>query len=208
MHQRNVTQQLQYAFTLFQQGKLKQAEQVGAVVFLTVAQQDLKTHADTEKQLFRRGLEHRDVHAATRQQPGRGQPRRAAPDDEHAPAGGVPPAIEPTESLQRATDGVPCLLVAVPSGAFGGFLRKTSTTVAHLRRQEHRRIKRITGQIGQRLDRPQIVDLRVASEGTTLDNLKPDLEAIVREELAGLPGLTGELLDGRLGLDRWPLRGG
>ena len=66
----------------------------------------------------------------------------------------------------------------------------------------------LLSQIGQPIDRPQTVDLRVASEGTTLDNLKPDLEAIVREELAGLPGLTGELLDGRLGLDRWPLRGG
>lgn len=32
---------------------------------------------------------------------------------------------------------------------FGGFLRKTSTTVYHLRRKEHRRIRRIIGQIAQ-----------------------------------------------------------
>ncbi|MEA3275223.1 MAG: cyclic nucleotide-binding domain-containing protein [Pseudomonadota bacterium] len=32
---------------------------------------------------------------------------------------------------------------------FGGFLRKTSTTVYYLRRKEHLRIKRITGQIGR-----------------------------------------------------------
>jgi hypothetical protein len=30
---------------------------------------------------------------------------------------------------------------------FGGLLRKTSTTIYHLRRQEHQRIRRITGQI-------------------------------------------------------------
>jgi CRP-like cAMP-binding protein len=32
---------------------------------------------------------------------------------------------------------------------FGGFLRKASTTVYHLRRREHQRIKRIAGQIGR-----------------------------------------------------------
>jgi CRP-like cAMP-binding protein len=32
---------------------------------------------------------------------------------------------------------------------FGGFLRKASTTVYHLRRQEHRRVRRITDQIGR-----------------------------------------------------------
>ena len=32
---------------------------------------------------------------------------------------------------------------------FGGFLRKASTTIYHLRRREHQRIKRIAGQIGR-----------------------------------------------------------
>jgi CRP-like cAMP-binding protein len=32
---------------------------------------------------------------------------------------------------------------------FGGFVRKTSTTFYHLRRQEHRRLKRIVGQVAQ-----------------------------------------------------------
>ena len=32
---------------------------------------------------------------------------------------------------------------------FGGFVRKTSTTLYHLRRQEHRRLKRIMGQVTQ-----------------------------------------------------------
>jgi CRP-like cAMP-binding protein len=32
---------------------------------------------------------------------------------------------------------------------FGGFLRKSSTTLDYLRRQEHRRVKQITGQIGR-----------------------------------------------------------
>ena len=66
----------------------------------------------------------------------------------------------------------------------------------------------LLSRIGQRIDQPQIVDLRVASEGAGLDNLRPNLEAIVRDELQKLPQLAEDLLDGRLGLDRWPLRQG
>ncbi len=64
----------------------------------------------------------------------------------------------------------------------------------------------LLSRIGQRLDRPQVVDLRIASAGTALDNLRPDLEAVVQDELEKLPALADQLLDGRLGLDRWPLR--
>jgi S-adenosylmethionine synthetase len=66
----------------------------------------------------------------------------------------------------------------------------------------------LLSRIGQRIDRPQIVDLRVASTGTALAKLRPALEAIVQDELRKLPELVDQLLDGRLGLDRWPLRGG
>ena len=66
----------------------------------------------------------------------------------------------------------------------------------------------LLSRIGQPVERPQVVDLRVASEATTLDNLKPAIEAIAQDELRKLPSFAEELLDGRLGLDRWPLRGG
>lgn len=64
----------------------------------------------------------------------------------------------------------------------------------------------LLSQIGQPIHRPQTVDLRVSAEGAPLANLRADLEAIVEDELRKLPELAGQLLDGRLGLDRWPLR--
>ena len=54
--------------------------------------------------------------------------------------------------------------------------------------------------------------------GTTGDDHDPDglddvdpavrnaVDAVVREELARLPRLAGELIEGRLAMDRWPLR--
>lgn len=67
----------------------------------------------------------------------------------------------------------------------------------------------LLSRIGQAIDRPQIVDLRVAPrDGSRLDHLKPALNAIVQDEIGKLPHLAVELLDGRIVLDRWPLRGG
>ncbi len=65
----------------------------------------------------------------------------------------------------------------------------------------------LLSQIGQPIDRPQIVDLRIgAADNTKLGDLKAALEMIVQDELDKLPGLAEELLEGRIRLDRWPLR--
>jgi glycerol-3-phosphate dehydrogenase (NAD(P)+) len=48
--------------------------------------------------------------------------RRTRRNAEFFPDHELPPGIEPTASLDEAADGVPCLLLAVPSGAFGGLL--------------------------------------------------------------------------------------
>ncbi len=68
----------------------------------------------------------------------------------------------------------------------------------------------LVSQIGRPIDAPQIVDVRVrlgeARPGIALPALiEAAIQEITREGLKDLPMLSDALLDGRLGLDRWPL---
>ena len=64
----------------------------------------------------------------------------------------------------------------------------------------------LLSRIGQAIDRPQIIDLRIGtSAGAKSYELESELEPIVQDELGKLPTLAEALLDGRIGLDCWPL---
>ncbi len=66
---------------------------------------------------------------------------------------------------------------------------------------------RLVSRIGQPIQEPQLVEVRLAGDDPQRE---PDLadaaEAIVREELERLPRLAEELVRGELKMDRWPLR--
>jgi S-adenosylmethionine synthetase len=65
----------------------------------------------------------------------------------------------------------------------------------------------LVSQIGQPIDRPQVVDLRVRpARGAALATLRPRLEAIAAAQLARIGQLAEELLAGRIGFNRYPLR--
>ena len=65
----------------------------------------------------------------------------------------------------------------------------------------------LVSEIGRPIDRPMFVDVRVRlAEDRTIDGLKPEIEQILWAEISALPRLAEELIDGRIALDRWPLR--
>jgi S-adenosylmethionine synthetase len=65
----------------------------------------------------------------------------------------------------------------------------------------------LVSRIGSPITEPQIVHLRLRdADGRPATVHAASAEAIARAELARLPELADELLDGRLALDRWPLR--
>jgi S-adenosylmethionine synthetase len=65
----------------------------------------------------------------------------------------------------------------------------------------------LVSQIGQPIDRPQLVELRVRPiRGASLARLRPRLEEIAAAQLQRLGRFAGDLLEGRIGFDRWPLR--
>ena len=64
---------------------------------------------------------------------------------------------------------------------------------------------RWVSRIGRAIDDPELVEVRVDGADPKLD-LAREIEQIVAEELARLPQLTTELVQGALRLDGWPLR--
>jgi S-adenosylmethionine synthetase len=65
----------------------------------------------------------------------------------------------------------------------------------------------LVSQIGRPIDEPQIVEVRLGlASGGSLAALRPRVRDIVAANLGRLDRFAGELLDGRLGFDRWPLR--
>jgi S-adenosylmethionine synthetase len=65
----------------------------------------------------------------------------------------------------------------------------------------------LVSRIGAPVDDPPLADLRLRrAEGAPAAALAASAEEIARSEVARIPALADELLDGRLALDRWPLR--
>lgn len=66
---------------------------------------------------------------------------------------------------------------------------------------------RLVSRIGHPIMEPWLVEVRVAGADPEADPaVRGAVDAVVREELACLPRLAGELIEGHLALDRWPLR--
>ena len=65
----------------------------------------------------------------------------------------------------------------------------------------------LVSQIGRPIGEPQIIDLRLRlASGISPVDIQPRLRDIVMAQLARLDRIVDDLLDGRLGFDRWPLR--
>ncbi len=65
----------------------------------------------------------------------------------------------------------------------------------------------MVSRIGQPIDEPQLVQLRLAGVNPERDtDLQREVERIVREELAELPQLARALVRGELKMNRWPMR--
>jgi len=65
----------------------------------------------------------------------------------------------------------------------------------------------LVSQIGQPIDQPQIVDVRIrTARGTSPQELRPRIEEIAAAQLKRVGTLADDLLEHRVGFDRWPLR--
>jgi S-adenosylmethionine synthetase len=65
----------------------------------------------------------------------------------------------------------------------------------------------LVSRIGQPIDEPQLVEVRLAGVARAPDgDLQREVERIVRDELDRLPQLADELVRGDLRLNRWPMR--
>jgi S-adenosylmethionine synthetase len=65
----------------------------------------------------------------------------------------------------------------------------------------------LVGQIGHPINEPQVVDMRIrTARGTSPQELRPRIEAIVAAQLKHIGALADDLLEQRVGFDRWPLR--
>jgi S-adenosylmethionine synthetase len=65
----------------------------------------------------------------------------------------------------------------------------------------------LVSQIGRPVNDPQIVDLRIRPlDGQPVTDIAPSIEEIVRDRVGNIDKLSEDLLDGRVALDRWPLR--
>jgi S-adenosylmethionine synthetase len=66
---------------------------------------------------------------------------------------------------------------------------------------------RLVSAIGCPIDQPEIVEVRiVAAPHAGHSHLAVEVDRLVREELREVPNYSGQLLEGALGIDRWPLR--
>jgi S-adenosylmethionine synthetase len=66
----------------------------------------------------------------------------------------------------------------------------------------------LVSRIGHPVDDPPLVELRLGCEAPPGARPWRDAEALAREQLRAIPSLWRELVDGRVALDRWPLRAG
>jgi S-adenosylmethionine synthetase len=65
----------------------------------------------------------------------------------------------------------------------------------------------LVSQIGHPIDRPQLLELRIKpARGASVARLRPRIEEIAAAQLRRLGHLADDLLEGRIGFDRWPLR--
>jgi S-adenosylmethionine synthetase len=65
----------------------------------------------------------------------------------------------------------------------------------------------LVSQIGRSIREPQIIDLRLKlASGVSITDVRPLVQPIVMAPLDCLDRIAEDLLDGRLGFDRWPLR--
>jgi S-adenosylmethionine synthetase len=65
----------------------------------------------------------------------------------------------------------------------------------------------MVSEIGRPSDQPAFVDVQVSlAEQATLGDLKPAIGDMVCAKIAAIPELRDALVEGRLGLDRWPLQ--
>ena len=65
----------------------------------------------------------------------------------------------------------------------------------------------MVSEIGRRIDQPAWVGVQVGlASQAALADLCPAIQEIVQAEISGMPNLRTDLLEGRLALDRWPLK--
>jgi S-adenosylmethionine synthetase len=64
----------------------------------------------------------------------------------------------------------------------------------------------LVSRIGHPIDDPQLAELRIRCDVPPGERPWRDAEALAREQLRGIPTLWRELVEGRVGIDRWPLR--
>jgi S-adenosylmethionine synthetase len=65
----------------------------------------------------------------------------------------------------------------------------------------------MVSEIGQPIDQPAFVGVEVSlADQASICDLKPAINDIIRTKTAAIPRLRNALLEGRLGLDRWPLQ--
>ncbi|MEN8161019.1 MAG: methionine adenosyltransferase [Myxococcota bacterium] len=64
----------------------------------------------------------------------------------------------------------------------------------------------LVSRVGHPIDDPPLVDVRLRCAPGAGAGTERQAEALARREVAAIPGLWRELLEGRVALDRWPLR--
>jgi S-adenosylmethionine synthetase len=64
----------------------------------------------------------------------------------------------------------------------------------------------LVSRIGHPIDDPPLVELRLACDAPRGEPPWRQAEALAREHVRAIPGLWRELVEGRVVLDRWPLR--
>jgi S-adenosylmethionine synthetase len=64
----------------------------------------------------------------------------------------------------------------------------------------------LVSRVGHPIDDPPLADVRLRCAAGAGDATWRRAEAIAREQVRAVPGLWRELIEGRVGLDRWPLR--
>jgi S-adenosylmethionine synthetase len=64
----------------------------------------------------------------------------------------------------------------------------------------------LVSRIGHPIDDPPLVDVRLRCAAGSGEAPWRRAEEIAREQLRAIPGLWRELVEGRVALDRWPLR--
>jgi S-adenosylmethionine synthetase len=64
----------------------------------------------------------------------------------------------------------------------------------------------LVSRIGHPVDDPQIAELRIRADAAPGDRAYAQAAELAREHFRAVPGLWRELVDGRIALDRWPLR--